>query len=127
MTAIRELFEREDALGLGAFVRKGEVSPRELVEEAIERIERVNPQLNAVILKTYELARTLAEGPRSTGPFAGVPYLLKELATLWQGLPTTNACPYFKDFVAPVDMEIVRRIKAAGFILVGKTNAPEMG
>lgn len=127
MTAIAELFEREDALGLGALVRAGEVTPRDLVEEAIERIERVNPKLNAVILTTYDLARAMAGGQRSQGPFAGVPFLLKELATLWQGIPTTNACPYFKDVVAPVDMEIVRRIKAAGFILVGKTNAPEMG
>lgn len=116
-----------DALGLAALVKTGQVKPIEIVEEAIRRIEALNPKLNTVIHKTYELARETAEAPLPDGPFAGVPYMLKELATLWEGLPTTNSCPYFKDFVAPCDLEIVSRVKKAGFVLVGKTNAPEFG
>jgi len=116
-----------DALGLAELVRKKEVKASELVEEAIRRIETLNPKLNAVIYKTYDIARAAADGPPPNGPFAGVPFMLKELATMWEGLPTTNSCPYFKDFVAPVDLEIVTRIKKAGFALVGKTNAPEFG
>ncbi len=124
---IEEIYASEDALGLGERVKKGELKPIELVEESIRRIESVNPQLNAVIHKAYESAREVAQGPLPDGPFKGVPYLVKELATMWQGQPTTNSCRYLKDFVAPVDLQIVSRIKNAGFILVGKSNAPEFG
>lgn len=124
---IQEVFEKEDGLGLGELVNKGEIKPLELVDESIRRIEELNPQLNAVIHKSYDSAREIAQGPLPDGPFKGVPYLLKELATMWEGQPTTNSCPYLKDFVAPVDLEIVSRIKQAGFILVGKSNAPEFG
>lgn len=124
---IQEIFSTEDGLGLGELVRKGELKPIELVDESIRRIEELNPQLNAVIHKSYDAARAIAQGPLPDGPFQGVPYLLKELATMWEGQPTTNSCPYLKDFVSPLDLEIVTRVKSAGFILVGKTNAPEFG
>jgi amidase len=124
---IQEIFAREDAVGLGKLVHNGDIKPIELVDESIRRIEELNPQLNAVIHKSYESARSIAEGPLPDGPFKGVPYLLKELATMWEGQPTTNSCPYLKDFVSPVDLEIVTRVKNSGFILVGKTNAPEFG
>lgn len=124
---IQEVFEKEDGLGLGELVRKGELLPVELVDESIRRIEKLNPTLNAVIHKSYDAAREIAKGPLPEGPFKGVPYLLKELATMWEGQPTTNSCPYLKDFVSPLDLEIVTRVKNAGFILVGKSNAPEFG
>jgi len=124
---IEDLYATEDALGLGGLVRRGEVSALELVDESIRRIEQVNPQLNAVIHKAYESARETAQGPLPDGLFKGVPYLAKEVATMWNGQPTTNSCEYLKDFVAPLDLEIVTRIKKAGFILVGKSNAPEFG
>src|SRR5690606_36296094 len=62
-----------------------------------------------------------------SAPFAGVPYLLKELASSWEGAPLTNSSFYLKDLVAAFDGEPVKRIKAAGFLLVGKSNAPENG
>lgn len=124
---IEDLYATEDALGLGELVRRGELSALELVDESIRRIEQVNPQLNAVIHKAYDSAREIAQGPLPEGPFKGVPYLAKELATMWQGQPTTNSCEYLKDFVSPLDLELVTRIKGAGFILVGKSNAPEFG
>lgn len=125
---IGSVFDSHDATGLGALVHKGEVSAAELTEEAIRRIEAVNPTLNAVCIKTYDLARKTAQDPAlPDGPFRGVPFLLKDLGTLWQGVPTTNACPYFKDFVATEDMEYVRRIKRLGVVLVGKSNSPEFG
>lgn len=130
-TQITEAFLRDyaarDGLALGQLVRDREVSPTELVEAAITLIERLNPQLNAVIHKVYDYARHEAAGPVGTGAFAGVPFLLKELATQWAGMPLTNASRYLKDQVAPADMEVVTRIKRAGFILVGKSNAPENG
>ncbi|MGD9538764.1 MAG: amidase [Alphaproteobacteria bacterium] len=125
---IAALLDTSDATGLGQRVKAGEVKASELVEEAIKRIEALNPKLNAVCLKTYDLARKMAADPAlPDGPFKGVPFALKDLGTLWTGLPTTNACPYFKDFVAPADMEYVRRIKNLGIVLVGKSNTPELG
>jgi amidase len=120
-------FGNHDALGLAALVKAGEVTPSELVEEVIGRIEAVNPQLNAIIYKNYDEARQRAGSGVPDGPFQGVPYLMKELATMWEGVPQTNSCAYFKDFVAPLDSEIVARLRRAGFILVGSTNAPEFG
>lgn len=122
------LYLRSDALALGECVRKGEVTPAELVETALAVIERENPKLNAVIHRLDDMARAqLAAGVPKDAPFAGVPYLLKELASMWQGAPLTNSCAWLRDLRAPADSEAVRRIKAAGFVLVGKSNAPENG
>ena len=125
---IATIFDESDATGLGALVRAGAVSPVELAEEAIRRIEAYNPTLNAVCIKTYDIGRKTAANPAlPDGPFKGVPFLAKDLGTLWTGVPVTNACPYFKDFVATEDMEYVRRIKRLGVVLVGKSNSPELG
>ena len=122
-----EDFGSYDALGLAELVKSGEVTAAELIEETIQRVEAVNPQLNAVIFKNYEQAREVAAAGVSDGPFQGVPYMMKELASMWKGIPQTNSSTYFRDFVAPVDSVIVSRLKRAGFILVGSTNAPEFG
>ena len=122
------LYVESDALALGALVRKGEVSAAELVEAALTVIARDNPRLNAVVNRLDDMARAqVAAGVPSAAPFAGVPYLLKELASMWQGAPLTNSCSWLRDVRAPADSEAVRRIKAAGFVLVGKSNAPENG
>lgn len=116
-----------DGVGLAALVRKGELTPTELVEAAVATIEKVNPQLNAVISKLYDMGRSAATEVDLNAPFAGVPYLLKELRTKWKGAPVTGSSHYLKDVRADSDTEVVRRIKAAGFLLVGKSNAPENG
>ena len=116
-----------DGLELGGMVNRGDVSPSELVECAVTVIERLNPSLNAVIHKLYDMGRKAAETVDRSAPFAGVPYLLKELASSWEGAPTTNSSYYLKDLVATFDGEAVKRTKAAGFLLVGKSNAPENG
>lgn len=116
-----------DALGLAALVKKGEVSPAETVEAAVTLIERLNPKLNAVIHKLYDMGRKDAEATDRDAPFAGVPFLLKELASSWKGAPLTNSSAYLKDVIADSDSEPTRRIKAAGMLLVGKSNAPENG
>ncbi|WP_436640796.1 amidase [Microbaculum sp. FT89] len=131
MTNITESLVREyvesDGLALGEMVRNGDVSPDELVEAAIVTIEKLNPELNAVIHKLYDMGRDAATSVDRDAPFAGVPYLLKELATAWKGAPNTNSSAYLKDVVADADAEVVTRIKKAGFVLVGKSNAPENG
>jgi amidase len=120
-------YTANDGTALGEMVRRGDCSPAELVEAAVITIERLNPHLNAVIHRLYDMGRAAALEVDRTSPFAGVPYLLKELGTPWQGAPVTNCSNYLKDIIAPADAEVVKRIKAAGFVLVGKSNAPENG
>jgi len=116
-----------DGLGLAELVRKGEVQPAELVEEAIGRIERVNPKVNAVIEKMYDLARKAAAAGLPDGPFRGVPFLLKDIMADHAGVPSTRCSRFLKDYRPDHDSEIVRRHKAAGLVILGKTNAPELG
>jgi amidase len=120
-------YDKYDGLGLAELVRKKEIKPTELVEEAISRIEKLNPQLNAVIYKMYELARKAADGDLPDGPFKGVPFLMKDIMMAYAGVPLTSGSRFFKDFVPDHDSELVKRFKAAGIIVVGKTNTPEFG
>ncbi|HUU16341.1 MAG TPA: amidase [Sedimentisphaerales bacterium] len=120
-------YDKYDGLGLAELVRKREVKPSQLVEEAISRIERLNPQLNAVIHKMYDLARKAAEGNLPEGSFRGVPFLLKDLNVDYAGVPTRKGSRFHNDFVPDHDSEIVRRFKMAGVIVLGKTNTPEYG
>lgn len=116
-----------DGLGLAELVRKKEVSPAELVEAALERIETHNPTLNAVITKLYADARATAKEPLPEGPFSGVPFLIKDLLATIAGVPTSGGNRLWKDIPAQVDSELVKRWKAAGLIILGKTNTPEFG
>jgi amidase len=114
-------------VALGEHVRRKDISAAEAVEAAIVVIERLNPQLNAVIHRLYDMARAQVPNVPPEAPFAGVPFLLKELASMWRGAPLTNSCAWLKDARAPQDSEATRRTKAAGFVLVGESNAPENG
>ncbi len=116
-----------DATAQAELVRNKEVKPIELVEGAIQRIEDLNPTLNAVIYKLYEDARETAEGDIPDGPFTGVPFLLKDLLAAYAGAPLTNGCAFLKDFVPDHDSELVARFKRSGLITLGKTNTPEFG
>jgi amidase len=117
-----------DGLGLGELVRKGEVSAVELLDEAIARVERHNPTLNAVVFKFYDQARVAAERLEPAGkPFAGVPLLLKDILGDCAGMPTRFGSRYIPPIPAPADCELVARYKRAGLIPFGKTNVPEAG
>ncbi len=126
-----EEYRQQDAVGLAESVRSGEVTARELVELAIGRIERLNPQLNAVIHKLYDRAREradeLATDADGAGPLRGVPFLLKDLLTAYGGAPLTGASRFFKDYVPAADGIMLQRYRQAGLIVVGKTNTPELG
>ena len=117
----------DDGLALGAKTRAGEVSAAELVEAAIARIEAHNPALNAVVAKAYDQARDAAKASTPSGPFAGVPFLLKDLGGALAGVPFTGGSRFFKDACPPVDSTLVARYKAAGLIPLGRTNTPEFG
>jgi amidase len=118
---------RLDAISQAELVRKKEVKPIELVEAAIDRIEKLNPQLNAVIAKMYEEAAEAAKAQLPDGAFKGVPFLLKDLQAAYQGVRMTSGSKYLRDFIPNGDSELVKRYKDAGLIVVGKTNTPELG
>lgn len=120
-------YDKYDGLGLAELVRKREIKPGELVEEAISRIEKLNPRLNAVIHKMYDLAREAAEGDLPNGSFRGIPFLLKDLLAACAGVPMRSGSRFHQGFVPDHDSEMVKRFKAAGIIIVGKTNTPEYG
>lgn len=124
---LRRVYSNADGTGLAELVHRGELMPAELVEAAIVAIEEVDPQLNAVIHKAYDQAREAARAVPRDAPFAGVPFLGKELATMWAGMPLTNSCAWMRNVKAETDSEFARRTKAAGFVLLGKSNAPENG
>lgn len=115
-----------DGLGLAALVRSGQVTPLELVDAAIARIERLNGTLNAVITPMFEAARRQALGPQS-GPFAGVPFLVKDLMVSIPGHRMSNGSRAMLDYVARHECPRARTIREAGFIVLGKTNASELG
>ena len=115
-----------DATAMAELVRKGQVNPVELVEAAIARIEKLNPKINAVVTKTFDQAIDRAKGPLGDRPFAGVPYLIKDL-TPNKGVRVTFGSVFFKDNVAAYSTELVKRSEAAGLVVLGKSNTPEFG
>ena len=116
-----------DATAQADLVRRKEVKAVELLDAAIDRIERLNPTLNAVVTPLYDQARAAASDPLPDGPFAGVPFLLKDLGAEYAGAPLRAGSAFLRDYVSPDDSELVRRYKGAGLIILGKTNAPELG
>jgi len=120
-------YEQYDGLGLVDLVRKQEISPEELCETAIERIETINPEINAVITPMFDNARTAAKTMKPEGPFAGVPFLLKDLMAAYAGVPLTFGCKGLRNYTPDYDSELVKRFKSAGVNILGKTNTPEFG
>lgn len=116
-----------DATAQAELVRIGAVTPIELVEAAIQRIEALNPQLNAIVTPMFELAREAALQPLPNGPFTGVPYLLKDLQAAYADVPMSAGSRWLRNFKPNCDSELVKRLKQAGLIIVGKTNTPEFG
>jgi len=116
-----------DATAQAELVRRKEIQPIELVEAAIERIERLNPDLNAVVTPMYDKARAAATSNLPDGPFTGVPFLLKDLLASYGGVRMTAGSKFLRDFVPDHDSELVARLKRAGLIILGKTNTPEFG
>jgi amidase len=118
-----------DATDQAALVARGEVSPTELVDAAIERIESLDPALNAVVIRWFEHARDTARGPLPDGPFRGVPTLLKDLWAHYAGqtLSNGNVALRREAPLSTTDTTHVARLRAAGFVVAGRTNSPEFG
>jgi len=120
-------YGRYDALGLAELVQRGDVSPAELLDEALARTGLVNPKINAVIHLMEARAREAIAAGLPDGPFRGVPFLIKDLMTAFAGEPMRCGSRLFRDFVPPADEELTRRYRAAGLVIFGKTNTPELG
>ncbi|MDI6741415.1 MAG: amidase family protein [Smithella sp.] len=120
-------YDQYDGLGLAGLVRQKKISATELCEEAIKRIEKLNPVLNAVVTPMFEIGLEAAKRPLPDAPFAGVPFLLKDLISAYAGVKLTFGCRAYKDYVPDYDSEMVKRLKKAGLITLGKTNTPEFG
>ena len=118
---------RHDATALAALVRAGETTPLELIEVAMRRLEAVNPAVNAVVYRMDDEARARAAAVDRDAVFAGVPFLAKDLQSDYAGHPTSRGSRLLVDRVAENDTELVRRVRATGVSILGKTNTPEFG
>jgi amidase len=128
MTSMAAELATLDLVGQAELVRRGEVTPIELVDAAIDRIEAVNPTLNAVVIPLFERARAeAASGDLSDGPLRGVPFLVKDLGAGMAGVLDTQGSRALRDHRAAEDSHLVRRYRAAGLVIVGRTSTPEFG
>ncbi|MFD2937139.1 amidase [Spirosoma flavum] len=120
-------YVKHDATALSELVRAGDVTPAELLETAIARAEAVNPQVNAIVTPLYDKGREMANKLPQSGPFRGVPFLLKDLEFEWAGTPMKSGSAGYQNYVSENDSEVVKRLKSAGLVFFGKTNTPEFG
>ena len=116
-------YTQYDATGLANLIATGEVEASEVLETAIAAIERLNPDLNAVITPMFDYARAVS----ASGPLAGVPYVVKDLNTNVAGVPSTNGSRLLRRNIAGANAILIDRLRAAGLVIVGKTNTPEFG
>ncbi len=129
MTSLAEETRWLDATAQAHLVRRGQVSPAELVEAAIERIESDDQTVHAVNMRWFDHAREVAAGPLPEGPFRGVPFLLKDLWAHYAGRTLSNGNQALAA-AAPVsaqDTVLVARFRAAGLVTLGRTTSPEFG
>ena len=117
-----------DGLAQAELIASGEASSRELVDAAIARIERLDPQLGAVVSERFEKARADAEGPLPDGPFRGVPFLLKDAVQHSEGDRYQHGTALLRDhpLVSAADTGLTRRFRLAGFVQLGRTKVPEL-
>jgi len=121
-------YERYDALGLAELVRRRQVSPGDLLQAAIQRVEARNPAVNAVTIPLYDYGRVAIGAGLPDGPFTGVPFLVKDLGAAIAGVKMTRSSRFFADAPPPAaDSEHVARLKRAGLVIFGRTNTCELG
>jgi len=116
-----------DAIALASLIKKRKLSPLELLDYTIDRIESINPQINAIAHRYYDLARATAAKGKSKGPFAGVPFLTKDLSFDIKGQPAEYGSRLFKGHTPTINSTIVTRLQNSGFLIVGSTRVPELG
>src|SRR5215469_11884960 len=120
-------YSSRDGLGLAELVARKEVTSEELVETALAAIEKVNPRLNAVLQTLPDLARKEIRRGLPPGPFAGVPFLIKELVLHAKNVRCDQGSRLAQGFVPSADTELMARFRRAGLVLIGTTPTPELG
>lgn len=120
-------YEDYDGVGLAKRVARGDVSPTELLDAAIARVEARDERFGAIVYRMFDVARAEIEAGLPEGPFRGVPFLLKDLHLGWPGVPLTNGSRLFADHVSKVESELVARYRRAGLVVFGRTHSPEFG
>jgi Asp-tRNA(Asn)/Glu-tRNA(Gln) amidotransferase A subunit family amidase len=120
-------YEDYDLVGLADLVRRKEVRAEEVLDAAIARAAARNPALNAIVMELYDFGRQAIADGLPDGPLTGAPYLIKDLGAAMAGIPTTGGSVFMADVVPGEDSETVKRLKAAGLAIFGKTNTCEFG
>lgn len=120
-------YQAYDGVGLAALIRERKISPAEALDAAVERVARHDPKVNAVVQTMVDEARRAIARGLPAGPFTGVPFMLKDLGLLYAGTPTRNGSRLFNDFVPDHDGTLTERYRAAGLVIMAKTNTPEFG
>ena len=123
----RDMLEDYDGLGLADLIRRREITSSQVVEDVIERINRLDPDLNMLTFPMFQLARREARHAAHGGPFGGVPFLVKDLEVSILGVPMSNGSRAQKNYEPPEECQEARSIREAGFVVLGKTNTPELG
>lgn len=123
---LKTIYGDLDGIGLADLVRRREIAPLDLIDEAIRRTEEVDGALNAVIVRMFDHARAAARDPLPDGPFTGVPFMMKDFLAEVAGHPFYEGSAFLEGYIPREDSEIYRRFTRAGLITVGKTNLPEM-
>lgn len=120
-------YDAYDALGLADLVRRREVSAEELLNEAWRRYEACNSKINAIVWANRDIAQRAIKSGLPSGPFHGVPIVVKDIVASVQGFPSTNGSRLFANNVATDDSDLVKRIRAGGFNIFGMSTTPELG
>lgn len=116
-----------DATATAELVARGDITPDELLDKAIARADALNPTLNAITVRSDDVARRHIAGGLPNGAFTGVPFLLKDLGAEAIDFPTTNGSRLYKGKVHKYDSEIYLRLKKTGLVTFGRTASPEFG
>jgi amidase/6-aminohexanoate-cyclic-dimer hydrolase len=126
-TGLAAEYDQYDGLGLAELIAKRHVTPLELLGAVRQRVEALNPRLNAFCALFFERAEAQLKNGLSDGPFKGVPFALKDLGVHLSGVPTTFGSRVYKNYVPDLDSTLVERYKRAGLVIFGKTATPEFG
>ncbi|HEU0172714.1 MAG TPA: amidase [Blastocatellia bacterium] len=127
LTGLPSEYDKYDALGLAELIAKKEITPAELLDAVRQRVEAINPKINAFSHFFFDKAEEQIKSGLGKGPFQGVPFALKDLSQYLQGTITSGGSRVWKDQVADYDSTLVTRYKLAGLVIFGKTTSPELG
>jgi Asp-tRNA(Asn)/Glu-tRNA(Gln) amidotransferase A subunit family amidase len=120
-------YDKYDALGLAELIAKKQITPVDLLNAVRQRVEKINPKINAICHQFFDKAEAQIKAGLPKGPFYGVPFLLKDLRADLEGTPMSSGSRLFKDNVSTQDATITARYKQAGLVIFGKSATPEFG